>query len=1511
MRHKTGIRRLTTQLVLSILLLIFLPSAIALTALVYTIRSDFKEQAVSNALVQIENKSTSTVNALNLSIASLRLLGSGIEKELNAAQDTALRMSTEDPPAAWPDMRLYRKVYKLLKSELIMHAGVTEARIINSTGTELIRLILTPSGVKEKTAGELENKAHRGYFKNTMALSGTDVYLHPVTLQKEYRKTVRPYMPVLRISTKLTVADKVSFGMVVINIRPEFILGRQPSEADSGFLIADEKGNYLVHWDKSVLWGGDLGLSVNFLADEPEMKKAMALRGEFLNKDAAIQYDKEHDEYHAWKKIYYNKNDRSRYWLFFQRHPLESIEAPWGGSATIGLAGFILIILSGFGLIVLIIKKTLEPLPHVARAMKSLEDGDLSARADTQSRSEIGEIAHAFNSMADWLENYRRQLQKSMAVSSAMSDATPNAHIIIKQNGTILSANRATERIFGYTPDELKGRDVKTLMPRPYNEKGEDYVWDYLEGGADSVGELGTVELNAMRKSGEVFKVSVYLGEAEIGEEGVFVAVIEDITERKRAEAALLENEAKYYNLFKSANDAIYLVDPVTARILDCNQKAAEMDGYSIEELKGMTILDLHPEEERRLLPGVFKDIMDKGSVIGMSYFHHKRKDGSLRPIEVNATIIEIGGKRLNLSVVRDITERKQAEEELRASEIKYRTLMDNASDAIGITDMDGTILEVNGQMEKLTGYTKDELIGKKFPTLLPKKAAGRAFKSFKRVTEGGSGPLFEGAVIRKDGAEVPIEVTSKVVEYEGRRAMQSIIRDITERKRAEYAVNHIAMGVSAETGDDFFRSLVMHLAENLESAYAFVGELTGEKKDRINTIAVCVDGEIKDNFEYVLEGTPCINVVGKVPCVYPENVQQEFPEDHMLVEMGVESYMGTPLFDSKGNALGLLVVMDRRPLENQNIAESMLQIFAARAAAELERKRAEEELRLSEEKYRAIFEQASDSIILVDPETGEMVAYNARAHENLGYTREEFARMRISDFEVVESPEEVEKHMKKIAKEGEDVFETKQRTKSGEIRDVLVNARLISIGDRKFFQGLVSDITERKQAEEQLSQNFDLLNSITGAQLQFIADAPRDAVFDDLLKTLLDLTDSEYGFIGEILHKDDGTPYLKTHTATNIAWNEETRKFYEKHAATGLEFYNLKTLFGKVITSGEKVISNSPSDDPRRGGLPKGHPPLNSFMGLPFYKGDRLEGMIGIANRPGGYDDELAEYLEPFLATCSSLMEAFKIEKKRKQAEEALIEAKKVAEETSETKTRFVAKTNHELRGPLTSIISMLKLVLAGKCENPEQEKEFLKNVYNSSIHMRGLIENLLNLSVLDIGKMKLNMKVVPFDQLLELVRQITWMQAREKGLELTFTCNCAEDDRMIYCDSDRLRELVVNLVGNAIKFTEKGSIGVSCLQPADGKMRELEIVDTGIGIEPERQKGLFEPFSQIDGARYGGAGLGLTVAKKFVERMGGDISIYSKGLGHGTKVTISLPHAPAVKKKKTPKKKQATKKS
>ena len=178
------------------------------------------------------------------------------------------------------------------------------------------------------------------------------------------------------------------------------------------------------------------------------------------------------------------------------------------------------------------------------------------------------------------------------------------------------------------------------------------------------------------------------------------------------------------------------------------------------------------------------------------------------------------------------------------------------------------------------------------------------------------------------------------------------------------------------------------------------------------------------------------------------------------------------------------------------------------------------------------------------------------------------------------------------------------------------------------------------------------LLDAITRAQGLFISSDGEKAAFEALLADLLSLTGSAYGIIGEVLFDDGVTPYLRIAAISDIAWNDSSREFLARHGEDGLEFFNLGTLIGAVLTSGTPVLANEPQQDPRRGWLPDGHPSIDSFLGIPIIQGGKLVAMAGVANREGGYPMELVEQLKPFTATIGRLVLARRHEKQyRKRA--------------------------------------------------------------------------------------------------------------------------------------------------------------------------------------------------------------------------------------------------------------------
>jgi PAS domain S-box-containing protein len=204
-------------------------------------------------------------------------------------------------------------------------------------------------------------------------------------------------------------------------------------------------------------------------------------------------------------------------------------------------------------------------------------------------------------------------------------------------------------------------------------------------------------------------------------------------------------------------------------------------------------------------------------------------------------------------------------------------------------------------------------------------------------------------------------------------------------------------------------------------------------------------------------------------------------------------------------------------------------------------------------------------------------------------------------------------------------------------------------------WHGFTTDVTAAKNAEQVFERQDRMLEAVRQAQAQFIEADDKRKAFEGLLDAFLAVTGSEYGFLGEVLRDSADQPYLKTHAITNIAWDEPTRRLYEERQADGMEFRNLKTLFGAAMVTGEPVLTNLPATDARSGGLPAGHPHMSAFLGIPIHAGGQMVAMVGLANQPGGYTESDVEFLQPLVGTLRQLVMAWRGHAERRRTRREL----------------------------------------------------------------------------------------------------------------------------------------------------------------------------------------------------------------------------------------------------------------
>jgi len=230
---------------------------------------------------------------------------------------------------------------------------------------------------------------------------------------------------------------------------------------------------------------------------------------------------------------------------------------------------------------------------------------------------------------------------------------------------------------------------------------------------------------------------------------------------------------------------------------------------------------------------------------------------------------------------------------------------------------------------------------------------------------------------------------------------------------------------------------------------------------------------------------------------------------------------------------------------------------------------------------------------------------------------------------------------------------------------------------------------------------------------------------------------------------------------------------------------------------------------------------------------------------------------------------------------------------ELSHVKTEFLATTSHELRTPLNSILGFSRLILDGLCDTRDEERELLQDVYASAEHLLSIVNDLLDVAKIEAGKLRLALGTVDLKSVIQEAKAVVGVQASAKHLTLIDETD-ATTLPPVTADLARVKQVLINLVGNSVKFTDKGWITLRSRALPERGFVELEIQDTGIGIAPAKQQHLFEKFHQLDSTftrQQGGSGLGLSICRSLVEMMGGRIKLWSAGVGCGTTVTFSLP--------------------
>ncbi len=385
------------------------------------------------------------------------------------------------------------------------------------------------------------------------------------------------------------------------------------------------------------------------------------------------------------------------------------------------------------------------------------------------------------------------------------------------------------------------------------------------------------------------------------------------------------------------------------------------------------------------------------------------------------------------------------------------------------------------------------------------------------------------------------------------------------------------------------------------------------------------------------------------------------------------------------------------------------------------------------------------------------------------------------------------------------------------------------------YYLGIQSDITERKKIEEQIRYQANLIENVN--------DAIIAADLNFRITSWNKAAEKMYGYKAEEVIGKEISEVIPAEFP-GLSREEIRRILWEKG------FWNGEAIHYNRF--GEKIY-------------------VSSSLSVVRDSRGNLIGTVGI-NR--------------------DITEQKKAEEKLKLYAEQLEIANAQLQELNRLKSEFLANTSHELRTPLNSIIGFLNLIKEGLYENNEEMMKFIDNALMSAKHLLNIINDILDIAKIEAGKLELNIEDVEVSELLYEVWTLSHVQAEQKKLEYKFIY----PDRKVFIrgDRNRLKQVLLNLIGNAIKFTHRGGITVKAEVFEDKGFCQFTVIDTGIGIPKEKQAKLFQKFVQADGTttrKYGGTGLGLAITKSLVELMGGVVELYSEGEGKGTTVVFTIP--------------------
>ncbi len=895
--------------------------------------------------------------------------------------------------------------------------------------------------------------------------------------------------------------------------------------------------------------------------------------------------------------------------------------------------------------------------------------------------------------------------------------------------------------------------------------------------------------------------------------------------EMKTQETELQKIETRFKSLIEQIGDAMFLAD-LEGHIIDVNNYACESLGYTKSELLSLKVRDLdHGFFKQDDQKNIWNQLKPGIPVTIESI--HKRKDGSLFPVEIRIGIIESEKHKSIIGIARDISERKKAEAEIKDQAAKWQTTFNAMSDSVSITDLNGNIKQYNTATLSLLNINEADIKEKKCFELV--HGINEYFQNCPLVRMKNSHQP-ESMIFKEKERWLEVHVDPIFNSGNDLIGAVHVVSDITERKITEEKISQLSTAVEQSPSV----IVITDLNGNLEYVNPKFTELTGYSKEevigknsRILKSDEQADAHYKSLWETILSG---------------KEWRGEFRNKKKNGELFWESASISPIFDTNGKSINYIKVSE--DITNQ--------------------KKTLNHLKESEEKFRKAFLTSPDSININRLHDGLYISVNNGFKQIMGYTEEEVIGRTMAEIDVWNDVKDRNKLTSKLKAEGVvENFEAKFKSKNGRLKDGLMSASLIELEGVQHILSITRDITERKRAEQTQKALLEIA--------KFYQEEPD-------LKKFLELVHTQISTVLKVQNI-----YVALY---DKAGNNYTFPYYldETDTHEGDEPENLDgslTDFVRRSGKGHLINEDVEAEIKKTKELKLIGNPTAIWLGVPLLSAS-LKEVIGVMviqdyHNKNAYSQKDLEILEIIAFNIGVFIE-------RIQNMNDLTIALKKATESDRLKSAFLATMSHELRTPLNAIIGFSDII--NEELTNEEIFKFCRNINSSGNHLLNIVEDLFDITLIESGKTNINKKEENLSAILKDIEEIVKSELKstnKTNVKLELLNPGGIKDLKIMTDASKLKQIIINLVKNAIKFTDKGYIkyGYTIEKHNDTSFLKFFVEDTGIGIHPEMYSYIFDVFRQADDTytrKYGGTGIGLSISKKLTELLGGKIWVESE---------------------------------